>query len=174
MKNKINELIKKGKIARDESIKGLSYKYLMKAKNNLTTMRLLFEFNSNNKLRDYLKIEEIYTSDEWIVICGYYSMYSSALALLAKIGFKSRNHTATLIVLEEYFVKKKILDEKIYQTLKNVFLKKEELKKISEVKDKREIAQYSATKKTTAEIVREVMVEAYDFVNKIEEILDNF
>ena len=111
MTNKIKEMIEMGFIVKDYTAKNLTLKHLEKARMNLTTMSLLSEFNSNKKVRDILKIPHDYDSDEWVVICGYYAMYSSALALLSHIGFKSKNHSATIQVLEEYFVKKSLLDK---------------------------------------------------------------
>jgi len=171
MINNIKQLINKGFIAQDNSVKNLSKKYLQKAKNNLVTMRILSEINSNEKVKELLEIPLDYNSDEWIVVTGYYAMYSGALALLAKIGFKSKNHTATLQVLEEYFVKKKILDTESFLLLKKAVFQKEELDKISDARHKREIAQYSVTKQTTRNIAEDIKKDAYEFVNKVESII---
>jgi len=167
----IKKLINKGFIARDETVKKLSLSYLAKTKNNLVTMRVLSELQLNQKVRELLIIPKDYNPHEWVVVCGYYAMYSSALALLAKIGFKSKNHTATLIVLEEYFVKKKILDQKLFLSLKKAVFQKEEIEKLSEARHKREIVQYSVTKQTTKEIAESIKNDAYDFVNKAELII---
>ena len=167
----LKQLIRKGFITKDDSVKNLSLKYLQKARNNLITMSLLSDINNNRKSRDLLKIPSDYSSDEWVVICGYYAMYSSALALLAKIGFRSKNHTATLKVLEEYFVKKNILDSESLLLLKNAVFQKEELEKLSDAKHKREVAQYSVTKQTTKEIAESIKNDAYNFINKIELII---
>lgn len=172
MLNRIKRLINKEYIAKDNSVKNLSEKYLQKAKNNLTTMKLLSGVNTNKKVRELLDIGLEYNSDEWVVICGYYAMYAASLALLAKMGFRSKNHTATLIVLDTYFVKKNLLDEKSFFSLKNAVFQKEELEKLSEARQKREIAQYSVTKQTTKEIAETIKKEAYEFVNKVELILE--
>ena len=171
MTNKIKEMIETGFIVEDHTAKNLTFKHLKKARMNLITMSLLSEFNSNKKVRDILKIPYDYDSDEWIVICGYYAMYSAALALLANIGFKSKNHSATIQVLEEYFVKKSLLDKSSFLSLKNAILQKEELEKLSEVKHKKEIAQYSVTKKTTKEIASKIKQDAYSFTGKVELII---
>jgi uncharacterized protein (UPF0332 family) len=171
MVSRIKYLISQGQIARDNSVKALSKKYLQKAKNNLVTMRLLSEINVNKKARDLLNVPGEYNADEWIVVTGYYAMYSGALALLAKIGFRSKNHSATLQVLEEYFVKKKILNSESFLLLKNAVFQKEELEKISEARHKREIAQYSVTKQTTKEIAEDIKEDAYEFVSRVETIV---
>ena len=166
----IKQLIKQGYISRDDYVKNLSQKYLDKAKNNLITMRILSELNTK-KTRKLLKIPSDYDSNEWVVIAGYYAMYASALALLAKIGYKSKNHTATLLVLEEYFVRKRLLDEKDLLLIKHAHFQKEEIEKLSEARHKREIAQYSVTKQTTKEIAETIKEEAYNFVNKVDLII---
>jgi hypothetical protein len=171
MINDIKKLIEQGYISRDDSVKNLSLKYLQKAKTNLITMSLLFDLNINKEARELLKIQKEYDTNEWVVITGYYAMYSSALALLAKIGFRSKNHTATLIVLDEFFVKKKILDQDSLILLKGAMFHKEEIEKLSDARHKREIAQYSITKQTTKSIADKIKKDAYDFINKVESII---
>lgn len=161
----------KGQLVRDKSIAKNASSFLKKARNNLMTLDLLFKLNANKSARKLLEIPNDYDSNEWAVIAGYYSMYTSALALLAKIGFRSKNHTATLLVLEEFFVKKKLLDETALLILKNAHFQKEELEKLSDARHKREIAQYSVTKQTTKEIAEKIKKEAYSFINKCDEIL---
>lgn len=169
--NKIDFYLKEGQIVKDKTVISLAGKYLSKARNNLITLDLLFKLNANEKARELLNIPKEYDSNEWIAITGYYSMYASALALLAKIGFRSKNHTATLLVLDEFFVKKKLLDEKDLLLIKNAHFQKDEIEKLSDARHKREIAQYSITKGTTKEIAEKIKKDAYDFVNKVELIL---
>ena len=168
---KIKFYLKEGQIKRDKTIVALAQKYLDKAKNNLITMKILSELNKE-KQKKLLNIPKDYDSNEWVVICGYYAMYSSALALLSKIGFKSKNHSATLFVLEEYFVKKKHLEEKDLLLIKNAQFQKKEIEKLSDARHKREIAQYSITKQTTKDIAEKIKKDSYEFVNKCEEILE--
>jgi len=170
MKGTISFYLEKGQLIKDRNAISLSSEYLKKAKSNLITMKLLSELN-NTKVRELLEIPEDYNSDEWIVITGYYAMYTSALALLAKIGFRSKNHAATLLLLEELFVKKKLLDKKSFLILKGALFQKEEIEKLSDARHKREIAQYSITKETTRSIAEKIKKDAYDFVNKTEQII---
>jgi len=167
----INLKIKKGRLARDKTIIPKTNSFLRKARNALMTLNFLSELNTNKKIKSLLKIPNNYNSYEWIVITSYYAMYTSALALLAKIGFRSKDHTATLLVLEEYFVKKKILDQESFSLIKNALFQKQELEKLSDARHKREIAQYSITKQTTKDIADKIKKDAYDFVNKVELIL---
>lgn len=173
MVNKIRQLIKKGFVSKDDSVKTLSKKYLQKARNNLITMNILSEINLNQAVRKLLNIPPEYNCDEWIVVTGYYAMYSAALSLISKIGFRSKNHTATLYILEKYFVRKKILAPESLLLIKNAVFQKEEIEKISEARHKREIAQYSVTKQTTKEIAEDIRRDAYNFINKVESVIEN-
>ena len=167
----VNFYIKRELLIKDESVKRLANEYLSKAKNNLITLKILDEFQNDKPFRKKLNIPEDYSTYEWVVITGYYAMYTAAISLLAKIGYRSKNHTATLYVLEEFFVKKKILDEDILMLLKSAMFHKEEIEKLSDARHKREIAQYSITKQTTKSIAEKIKKDAYDFVNKCEEII---
>lgn len=167
----VNGYIKQGQLSKDNSYKNLADKFLQKARQNLITMSILSELNDNKKVRDLLKTPEDYDPNEWVVIAGYYAMYASALALLAKIGFRSKNHTATLLVLDKAFARKKLLDENDLLLIKNAHVQKEEIEKLSDARHKREIAQYSITKETTKGIAEKIKKDAYDFVNKTELIL---
>src|SRR3989338_7017557 len=91
-----------------------------------------------------------------VVITGYYAMYSAALALIAKIGYKSRNHSATIILLEEFFIKNKLMSAEDLNLLKNAIIQKAEIEQLSDARHKREIAQYSVTKQTTKEIAETI------------------
>ncbi|MBI3623757.1 hypothetical protein HY212_06800 [Candidatus Pacearchaeota archaeon] len=168
---KIDFYLKEGQVRKDYSVVPLAKKYLEKSRNSLVTMQLLSEINNNKKVRDLLNVPKDYDSNEWVVICGYYAMYASALALLSKIGFRSKNHSATILILEEYFVKKRQLKEEDLLLIKSAQFQKEEIEKISEARQKREIAQYSITKETTKNIAEKIKKDAFDFVNKVEEIL---
>ncbi len=171
MKKPIKFFIQKGLLIKDESVKRLANEYLTKAKNNLITLKILDEFQDDKEFRKKYNLPKEYSTYEWVVITGYYAMYTAAIFLLAKIGYRSKNHTATLCVLEEFFVKKKILDEDILILLKSAMFHKEEVEKLSDARHKREIAQYSITKQTTKSIAEKIKKDAYDFVNKCEEII---
>ena len=171
MKRSIKFYIKRELLIKDESVKRLAKEYLTKAKNNLITLKILSEIQEDKLFRKKHDIPDNYSTYEWVVITGYYAMYTAAISLLAKIGYRSKNHTATLCVLEEFFVKKKILDEDILMLLKSAMFHKEEIEKLSDARHKREIAQYSITKQTTKSIAEKIKKDAYDFVNKCEEII---
>lgn len=171
MKRPIKFYIKNELLIKDETVKRLTNEYLAKAKNNLITLRILDQIQEDRGFRKKYSIPANYATYEWVVISGYYAMYTAALSLLAKIGYRSKNHTATLCVLDELFVKKKILNEDALILLKSAMFHKEEIEKLSDARHSREIAQYSITKQTTKSIAEKIKKDAYDFINKCEEII---
>lgn len=162
--------IRKRQLVKDESAKNLSEAYTKKARGNIVTMELL---SKAQNLREALELPEDYDPNEWVVISAYYAMYMAALSVLAKLGFRSKNHTATSTALEEFFVKKRLLDKEFLEILEKVRLHKEEIEELRRAKDRREIAQYSVTKRTTKELAEETKKDAHKFVNRIEEILES-
>jgi uncharacterized protein (UPF0332 family) len=67
-------------------------------------MKIISELSMNKEVQEALKLPEDYSNDEWIIITSYYSMYTAALALLAKIGYKSDVHTSTIWAIKNFFV----------------------------------------------------------------------
>jgi len=124
------------------------------------------------KFKDVLALPKDHTADEWVVITAYYAMYMSALSLLAKLGLRSKSHTATAVVLEELFVKRKLLDKSHFENFENLRIQKEEIEMLRDVRDRREIAQYSVTKKTTKDIAEKTKSDARKFVDRAEEIFE--
>ena len=171
MTRSIKFYIKRELLIKDETVKRLANEYLSKTKNNLVTLKILDVLQDDKAFRKKYNLPSNYSTYEWVVITGYYAMYTTAISLLAKIGYRSKNHTATLCVLEEFFVKKKILDEDILLLFKSAMFHKEEIEKLSDARHKREIAQYSITKQTTKDIAEKIKKDSYDFVNKCEEII---
>jgi len=165
----IDFFIKKEQLIRDTTVKNLAEPYFRKARANLVTMEILSKVEKHKEL---LAIPKDHSTEEWVVVVAYYAMYMAALSLLAKIGFKSKSHTATAVALDEFFVKKKLLDKTQFENFENVRMKKEEIGMLREVRDRREIAQYSVTKKTTREIAEDTKNDAYKFVDDVEEIFE--
>lgn len=85
--NFLAKLKKEGKLKVVESSEEIKESYLAKSESNLISAKLLFE---NNKLEE-------------AVYLAYYSMYNSLLALLFRIGIKSENHAASIILLRKVF-----------------------------------------------------------------------
>jgi len=165
----INILIKKKQLIKDATANNLTEPYFRKARSNLVTMEIL---NKAEKYKDTLAIPKDHSTDEWVVVVAYYAMYMAALSILAKMGFRSKSHSATAIALEEFFVKKKLLDKNQLENFETAKIRKEEIELLREVKDRREIAQYSVTKKTTKELAEDTKNTARKFVDDIERILE--
>ena len=165
----IENFIKKKQLMKDHTIIGLARPYLNKAHSNLVTMEILSKTKDHKAI---LAIPKDHSDDEWVVVVAYYAMYMAALSLIAKIGYKSKSHTATSAALEEFFVKNKVLDKAHLVILENVKLQKEEVETLRDVKNRREIAQYSVTKRTTKDIMEQTKLDARKFVDKIEEIFE--
>ena len=165
----IDIFIKKEQLVKDITAKSLAEPYFRKARSNLITMEILSKVEKHKEL---LAIPKDHSTEEWVVVVAYYSMYMAALSLLAKIGFKSKSHTATAAALEEFFVRKKLLDKTQLENFENVRMKKEEIEMLKDVRDRREIAQYSVTKRTTKEIAEKTKEDAHKFVDSVEEIFE--
>ena len=142
-----------------------------KARKNLITASILSEIEKNKEVRKLLKIPEDYSPGEWVVITAYYSMYMASVAVLASVGLKSKNHDATILALEELFVKKGLLEKDILKMIKDAKLEVEYIRMIRAAKDRREIAQYSPTKRTTRLLAEKTMRNAFKFVERIEELM---
>src|SRR3989344_2265951 len=114
MQHSLNWFIRKKLFMQDFTAKNLAQNYAQKARTNIITTELL---DKAPNFKEILALPQDYNPDEWVVITSYYAMYMAALSVLAKLGYKSKNHTATILALEEYLTKKKILDPKYVQTL---------------------------------------------------------
>lgn len=165
----IDIFIKKEQLIKDATAKPLAESYLEKARSNLITMEILSKVEEHKEL---LTIPPNHRTEEWVVVIAYYSMYMAALSLLAKIGFRSKSHMATSVALDELFVKKKLLDKKSFENFENVRMRNEEIELLREIKARREIAQYSVTRKTTKDLADKTKEDARTFVDRIEEIFE--
>ncbi len=87
---KINFLIKlkkEEKLEKIEPSEEIKESYIRKSESNLASAKILL---ANDKLEESVGL-------------AYYSMYHLLLALLFKIGIKSENHSASIILLKEVF-----------------------------------------------------------------------
>ena len=158
-------------LVKDTSAVALSSKYLGKAQTNLITMDLLLALKDNKEARTLLNIPPKYTPDDWIIVAGYYAMYLAATALLAKVRYKTKQHTAAIEGLEHFFVKKKLLEQQYVEMLKSASLSHEEIHNLSKARKDRETAQYGVTEATTLDLINKTTKNAHDFVDKAITIL---
>jgi len=171
MERGVNWFVDQGLLAKTPFIGRLAQRFLAKARDNLVTMSILFDLHDNVEARKLLSAPEGYDSSEWVVVCGYYAMYMAALGALAKVGYRSKNHAATVVALETFFVKRQLLEPKHLKMLERAQLEKEQVERLRLAKERREIAQYSVTKETTRSIAQRIKADAYVFVEKIEELV---
>ena len=165
----IERFIRLKQLIKDSTVKNLAEPYLKKSRSNLVTMEIL---SKTEKHKTLLAIPNEHSDDEWVVVVAYYAMYMAALSLVAKVGYRSKSHTATSIALEEFFVKNMLLEKAHFENFESIRMKKEEIETLRDVRDRREIAQYSVTKRTTKEIAEQTKTDAREFVDRIEEIFE--
>lgn len=161
----------KGLLTRTSFIHRLAPKYMEKARYNLITMSLLSEA-SKPETMEFLNLPDDYNPSEWVVITGYYAMYLAALSGISKVGYRSKNHSATIAALDTFFVKKRLIEGRYLRMLEETHLEKEKVEQLELARERREIAQYSVTKDTTTNLAEKTRKDAYDFVERIEYVLD--
>lgn len=171
MKKDIDWFIQEGLLAKTPFIQKLALRFIEKSKSNLITLSILFDLHNNKEARESLNVPNDYDSSEWVVVCAYYAMYMAASAALAKISYRSKNHTATVLALETFFVKKQLLEENYIKMIEKAQLEKQYVDNLNLARDRREIAQYSVTKETTRRIAEEIKEDAYKFVERMEKLV---
>ena len=130
-------------------IRRLCQSYLAKAYHNFMVSSILLKLGDNEEANKALNIPRDFSAFDWIVITAYYAMYHSALAALASICYKSDKHTATIIAIEVFFVKKNLLEKEFLDKLKQAReLEEEYVQKLRHARRQRETAQYGVTEET--------------------------
>ena len=133
----LKKLKRKGIIELVEPSEEMKSSYLIKAENCLKSAKILFQS----------QLYENSTSE------AYYCMYNSLLSLLFKIGVKSENHSASIILFDKLFENKDLV------------------KVISWAKEERIDKQYYVETqqiiKVTKESCNEMILKAEDFLVKI-------
>lgn len=85
--NFLNKLKGEGKLELVEPSEEIKQAYIKKSESNIISAKILLE---NNRLEE-------------AVALAYYSMYHFLTALLFKVGIKSENHSASIILLKDIF-----------------------------------------------------------------------
>ena len=154
LKKKITNYLKKEQLFKDDEYKKLEKPFLTKSRKNFTVANLLFKISEQEDMRKLLNLASDFEMFDWVIIVSYYAMYTSALAPLAKLGFKSKSHAATITVLECHYIlnkqenkrkeedKKKTLEhEDIYKLIKAHAISEQLISKLLQTKSRRETAQ---------------------------------
>src|SRR3989344_4425406 len=95
LKRKIEGYLKKRQLFKSDEHKKFEKPFLTKARKNFTVANLLFRISEQEETRKLLNLASDFEMYDWVIIVSYYAMYTSALAALAKLGFKSKSHAAT-------------------------------------------------------------------------------
>ena len=173
LQKKIEGYLRKEQLLKNEEYTKLEKPFLKKARKNFTVANLMFKISEQDEFKKALSLSQDFETYEWVIVVSYYSMYVSALAALARQGFKSKSHTATILVLEHYYVhQQKNLEAKHIQQLTKAYTLSEDLiNKLIQTKTKRETAQYDATPGISRENADSALEDADEFITKIEETL---
>ena len=104
LQKKIEGYLRKEQLLKKEEYTKLEKPFLEKARKNFTVANLMFKISEQDEFKKMLALSSDFETYEWVIVVSYYSMYVSALSALARLGFKSKSHAATIIVLEHYYV----------------------------------------------------------------------
>ena len=135
----LNKLKKKGKLEIVEGSDEIKESYLEKSESNLISAKILLE---NDRLEEGVSL-------------AYYSMYHILIALLFKVGIKSENHSASIVLLKKVFE----VDNKDIK-----FAKKERV-------DKQYYVDFKITKEDVIDMVEraeEFRKALIDFISKLD------
>ena len=151
--NEIEFHVSKKNLIKEDSAKNLIEAHIEKAKHNLRTADLLI----SNK--DY---------NDWVVISLYYALYHSCLALLARKGYSSKNHTATLLFIIKNY--SNISKEEI-EMIDSALLTKSDAEFYTSLKQNRHDASYSTGALFNKDFIMLLRKKTISFITKVELIL---
>ena len=177
LNNIIDGFLRKEQLLKNEEYKKLEKPFITKARKNFSIANLLFKISEQDELKKLLTLASDFEMHDWVIIVSYYAMYTSALSALAKLGFKSKSHAATIAVLEYSYVNEnketnKNLEAKdIHKLTKAYAISEQLITKLIQTKTNRETAQYDATSAITKEMAKTALTDADEFISKIEEVL---
>lgn len=177
LENKIKGFLKKEQLLKNDEYKKLEKSYLTKARKNFTVANLMNNISDQEELRKMLNLATNFEMYDWVIIVSYYAMYTSALSALAKLGFKSKSHAATITILELNYVNeqnkngKNLETKDIHKLTKAYSLSEQLIIKLMQTKTNRETAQYDANPSLTKEMAKSALNDADEFITKIEEVL---
>jgi len=151
--------LKKEMIKEEKETKFLHVSHLNKAEYNLKFVNFLAE-----QKRFY----------DWVIVGCYYTIYHSALALITKKGFSSKNHLATLCsLIKFYYIQDKMLSKEEIELVSKSALEKEEISYFTYAKEKREIASYGLSEEFNKIEAEDLLKKTVQFLNKCREILES-
>ncbi len=173
LNGKIEQYLKRGQLVKDEGNLKLEVPFTNKARKNLLVANLILRISQDTKLKKRLNITPDFEMYEWVINISYYAMYIASLAAIAKLGYRSRSHHATITILEyNYVYLQKGLEIKHLTKLTKAYaLNDYLLTTLLRTKTRRESAQYEATPLIAKENALSSVEDADEFITRIEEIL---
>ncbi len=173
IKHKLKKFEAKGLCGKKPFIRRLVPHFMEKARHNILLCNAVWDLSNTEEAKKILKLPEDFSAFDWVMITAYYSMYHSALAALASVGYKSDNHTATIIALEVHFVRTNLLEREFLDKLKRARgLEETYIHKLRRARRQRETAQYRVTEETGKEAARALLKDAGHFVNRMGRLVD--
>jgi len=159
VENSLSFYLKKELLQKESETEFLPISHLKKAEYNLKFVNFL---KDNKKFYD------------WIIVGCYYAVYHSALALITKKGFSSKNHLATLCALIKFYYQKKekALTEEEIKLVSKSSLEKQEVSYFAYAKEKRETASYGLSEEFNKREAESLLEKTIKFLNKSREILE--
>lgn len=149
LQNKINHYIKTNQIIETEPSELIIKAHVEKSNHNI-------EFTST--------ISSKY--NDWKIIGLYYSLYQMMLALIAKKGYKSKSHLATLLIIIKYY--SLTLNE--IKLIETVNFSKENAQFYNELKTEREKASYQSNYNSNN--VNQISVKTKELILKMKSIIE--
>ncbi len=153
-----------------ETDSGLFGKHLNKAVSNLEFANFILT-EHNHSIKEKLPKRAFY---DWCVTVYYYAVYHAALALIAKIGYESKSHLATVTAITLfYYHRDNILKkEEIELIIEKIHLEEREIDFVADSKDLRERACYGADELFELSQAKRLQEQTADFVSKIKTMLE--
>lgn len=147
-----------------------SQKNVNKALSNLEFGNFILE-EHNFSIKEKLSGKHFY---DWCIIIYYYAMYHITLALIEKLGYKSKSHIATLAAATLFYYHKDNLlkREDIEFIIDKIDVEKEELDMVVEAKNMRERACYGTDEVFELAMAKRLQEQTADFVNRIRGLLE--
>ena len=144
----------KGNLIKSKHSSGLIHAHLEKSKHNLNLVDLLIKNKNYN---------------DWAIVGLYYALYHSCLALLAKKGYISKNHLATLLFLIKNYSN---FSYEELETLEELSINKSDAEFYTDLKQERHQANYSTNSLFNEEKITTFRKKTISFINKAETILE--
>ncbi len=142
--------------------------YLKKTDHNLNFANWIFE-KHKDEIPETFGNETFY---DWIINIYYYAIYHSALALISKDGYNSKNHSATLcFLIYHYYHLQKTLGKEDFELVASS-LSKEDIEVLGSSKELRERASYNVHELFEKKLAEQIRKSTIDFVNKVKSILE--